>query len=132
MAGAIDAKGGQQGGNGGFVEISGETLSLTGMVDTSAPLGAIGSLLLDPSDLWVSDAQPTISTFAIAAGDLPTVAANKASDSVTVSWVSPALLQRQQSNISLAATDNLFVASTFDGANTLDRHISSRLPREPI
>ena len=52
MAGTIDAKGGASGGDGGFVEVSGNTgFSLTGMVDVSAPMGATGTILLDPLDL---------------------------------------------------------------------------------
>ncbi len=52
MAGTIDAKGGASGGNGGFVEVSGNTgFSLTGMVDVSAPMGVTGTILLDPLDL---------------------------------------------------------------------------------
>ena len=40
MAGTITAKGGPQGGNGGFVEVSGDKgFSLTGAVDVSAPMG---------------------------------------------------------------------------------------------
>jgi hypothetical protein len=52
MAGSISAKGGPNGGAGGFVEVSGNTgFSLTGMVDVSAPLGTQGSILIDPRDL---------------------------------------------------------------------------------
>ncbi len=47
--GTIDAKGGPQGGDGGFVEVSGyEKLDYRGQVSTLAPLGKTGSLLLDP------------------------------------------------------------------------------------
>jgi filamentous hemagglutinin family protein len=53
MAGAITAKGGPQGGNGGFVEISGKQLGLSGQVDVSAPKGTIGTILLDPATLEI-------------------------------------------------------------------------------
>ncbi len=53
MAGAITAKGGPQGGNGGLVEISGDSLGLSGQVDVSAPKGTIGTILLDPSTLEI-------------------------------------------------------------------------------
>ncbi len=52
-AGAISAQGGASGGNGGFVEVSGEQLAFTGTVNTLAPLGAAGTLLLDPSDVTI-------------------------------------------------------------------------------
>src|ERR1700727_2157671 len=58
MAGTIAAKGGPSGGNGGTVEVSGGTLSLTGTVDASAPLGVTGSILLDPLDLFISAENP--------------------------------------------------------------------------
>ena len=53
MAGAISAKGGPTGGDGGFVEVSGEHLSLTGDVDLSATNGVTGTLLLDPDNLTI-------------------------------------------------------------------------------
>ena len=50
--GAISARGGALGGNGGLVEVSGkETLAFRGGVDTSAPTGQAGSLLLDPTNI---------------------------------------------------------------------------------
>ena len=49
MAGSITAEGGPQGGNGGLVEVSGGTLSVTGPVDVSAPMGTVGTILFNPS-----------------------------------------------------------------------------------
>ncbi len=55
FAGSISAKGGQLGGNGGFVEVSGKnTLGFAGQVNTSAPLGRTGILLLDPTNITIS------------------------------------------------------------------------------
>jgi hypothetical protein len=51
MDGAIEAKAGPSGGNGGFVETSGRTLGLTGNIDVSASIGATGTILLDPGTL---------------------------------------------------------------------------------
>ncbi|MDP1674988.1 MAG: hypothetical protein Q8L65_17990, partial [Burkholderiales bacterium] len=52
--GTISARGGTQGGDGGFAEVSGkEYLAFDGKVDVSAPLGAQGSLLLDPTNIVI-------------------------------------------------------------------------------
>ncbi|MDX2212055.1 MAG: CHAT domain-containing protein [Oculatellaceae cyanobacterium bins.114] len=52
--GSITARGGELGGNGGFVEVSGlQNLALTGTVNTLAPNGLAGTLLLDPADIVV-------------------------------------------------------------------------------
>ncbi len=52
--GNITAKGGQTSGDGGFVEVSGkESLGFTGNVDTSAPQGKKGTLLLDPENIFI-------------------------------------------------------------------------------
>jgi filamentous hemagglutinin family protein len=50
MAGSIAADGGPKGGNGGFVEVSGGSLSLPGKVAVSAPLGTPCTIIEDPTD----------------------------------------------------------------------------------
>jgi filamentous hemagglutinin family protein len=53
--GSISAKGGTTAGNGGFVETSGHNyLDFGGTVNTSAPAGAMGTLLLDPSNIYIA------------------------------------------------------------------------------
>ncbi|OWW20800.1 hypothetical protein [Noviherbaspirillum denitrificans] len=60
--GAISARGGEQGGDGGLVEVSGkQTLDFDGRVTTQAPAGKIGMLLLDPADVTISNAAQSTS-----------------------------------------------------------------------
>ncbi len=54
MAGSISARGGSQSGDGGLVEISGESLSVSGTVIESAANGIGGVLLLDPYDFTIT------------------------------------------------------------------------------
>lgn len=54
--GSISARGGTDGGNGGFVEVSGkESLIFRGAADLSAPRGSVGTLLLDPENITIAD-----------------------------------------------------------------------------
>ena len=58
MDGTITAKGGPSGGNGGFVEASGDVVAINGTADESAPAGHVGTLLLDPTNLDIVAASP--------------------------------------------------------------------------
>jgi len=51
----IEAKGGSQSGDGGFVEVSGKrSFEIWGFVDTTAPFGATGMFLIDPTNITIS------------------------------------------------------------------------------
>ncbi len=57
FVGNITARGGDLGGDGGFVEISSPAALImhdNGRVNTTAPLGNVGTLLLDPTDVLIS------------------------------------------------------------------------------
>ena len=55
--GNISARGGLQLGDGGFVEVSGkDTLNFRGRVDLMAANGGLGTLLLDPANILISNA----------------------------------------------------------------------------
>lgn len=54
MAGDIAARGGPDGGNGGFVETSSKGgMAVTGRIDTAAPAGKAGTWLLDPVNVRI-------------------------------------------------------------------------------
>jgi hypothetical protein len=62
--GSISARGGALAGNGGSVEVSGKDLLIfTGLVDAGASNGNPGSLLLDPKDITITDANSPLATF---------------------------------------------------------------------
>ncbi|OLP19535.1 hypothetical protein BST81_04495 [Leptolyngbya sp. 'hensonii'] len=76
--GNISVQGGKTGGNGGVVEVSGkQNLGFTGQVNTAAPQGQTGTLLLDPDNVQVissagpQDIQFFTSGGKILAGDAP-------------------------------------------------------------
>jgi filamentous hemagglutinin family protein len=53
-SGSVSVQGGPLGGNGGFAEISGkQNLGFDGSVELSAPNGKAGTVLFDPTDLWI-------------------------------------------------------------------------------
>ncbi|MBD8871348.1 filamentous hemagglutinin N-terminal domain-containing protein, partial [Rhodanobacter sp. DHB23] len=61
--GHIASRGGDDAGNGGFVEVSGKDFLLfQGTADRLAPHGVAGTLLLDPTDLTISATGPSTAT----------------------------------------------------------------------
>jgi filamentous hemagglutinin family protein len=69
--GVIEAKGGANGGDGGFVETSGKNyLDFQGDVSTFAVNGKTGTLLLDPTDITIQSAGSTTPTYTLT-GTIP-------------------------------------------------------------
>ena len=106
--GQISAKGGQAGGDGGFVEVSGKRhLAFRGKVDVSAAKGRAGTLLLDPNNLCIGGRITCGSTTPEDTSN-PFDAASSEQDS----WVSEATLKNiGDADIILQANNNIY----FDG-----------------
>ncbi len=111
--GSLSAEGGSQGGDGGFIEVSGiEKLVPNGTVSTRAPLGKLGTTLFDPTDITISAAAtsggsfvggvfvPTAGTSNILNSDLYT---NLNASNVTVSTTS-----------AFAGTGDISITAAFD------------------
>lgn len=63
-AGHLSARGGEQGGAGGLIEVSGkEHLDYRGLADTRAPNGQAGVLLLDPTDITIDNSSTAYGGF---------------------------------------------------------------------
>jgi filamentous hemagglutinin family protein len=120
FAGDISAKGGRSGGNGGFVEVSGkQTLTFEGRVDTSAPLGLTGTLLLDPTNITIS----TAANSNISAG--PTFTGTAATSNLNVTTLQTALSTNNvivDTTSAFASAGNITVSNpvTWASANSLE------------
>ncbi|HEY9804209.1 MAG TPA: CHAT domain-containing protein [Leptolyngbyaceae cyanobacterium] len=103
--GNITARGGANAGNGGFVEVSGKNfLTFQGQVNTSAPNGNLGTLLLDPSTLNIIDAASG-GTLDSTTG---TILSNENDGANTISWGRLTALSSENS-INLEATGDITI-----------------------
>ncbi|MFZ9740007.1 MAG: beta strand repeat-containing protein, partial [Prochlorotrichaceae cyanobacterium] len=104
----MSAKGGGLGGDGGFAEVSGkEYLIFAGNVNTSAPLGEFGTLLLDPTDLTiVADADADTEGQALTNFDQFTDP-DFTGDGDNINEVSATTISNASSNVTLQATNNI-------------------------
>ena len=118
FAGSLSARGGAQGGDGGFAEVSSQkNIGLTGSVDLRAAQGRTGTLLIDPTDLRITDTASggsqdgNAGDGSVAAGD-----ANQGSGG-TLNTVSRGLLESMAGNadIVLQATGQITVDAMAGG-----------------
>jgi filamentous hemagglutinin family protein len=120
--GNISARGGAQGGDGGFVEVSGKgNLGFDGRVNVGASAGSSGTLLLDPQNI-------SIQNFGVVPGpddgdlnaDTPTVSdpagAVYFADGIASNFsLSDSALEAQTGNVVLQATQDITVAGGLSG-----------------
>ncbi len=98
--GNIFARGGRNGGNGGFAEVSGKiNLTFAGNANLSAPFGIAGTLLLDPTNIVINAGPDALGTCA-----LPTVTLVCGPGAITIST---ATLNAQVANVTLNAAGNI-------------------------
>lgn len=108
IAGTIAARGGASRGDGGTIELSGEHgFALTGHADASARHGALGSIILDPTDLTIVPNTGT-TTLAPVNGQDPNIAYNDGNGPATVT---EAAIEALTGNVHLQALDNLEVSA---------------------
>lgn len=121
--GNIFARGGANGGNGGFAEVSGkEFLIYRGMTDLSAPAGSFGTLLLDPRDITIQASGADNSELTVGvptgqlAGQILFADANSTTDfTLTASTVSASL-----ANVVLQAQRDINVNAAVSLQNDVD------------
>ena len=125
FAGDISAKGGSNGGNGGLVEVSGkQNLAFTGSVDTTAPQGNSGTLLLDPADIVIANGSgapgdPELST---QAGNIPSSFTSGVGEPFTISENAIETLLGSGSVI-LEATNSITIQDLTDNTLGVKIHI---------
>ncbi|MFK8186551.1 MAG: filamentous hemagglutinin N-terminal domain-containing protein [Phormidesmis sp.] len=113
-AGQITVRGGRNGGNGGFVEVSGkESLLFRGEVDTSAPNGQFGSLLLDPENIIITAGSTGLNDEALSDASI-FFDEGSASETFTIS---ENLLEGLSGNtdVTLEASNNILIEALDDG-----------------
>jgi len=114
--GNISAQGGASFGNGGFVEVSGkQSLTFNGVVNTFAPNGSPGTLLLDPSTLTIIDAASGGSQDSNLGFDSEILFSDPNIGGNTISW-GQIVEQGATSNIVLEATNDITVADVTGAA----------------
>ncbi|SAI65362.1 Heme:hemopexin utilization protein A [Bordetella ansorpii] len=109
FAGDLSARGGANGGDGGFAEVSSKkNIGLTGNADLRAPKGKTGTLLIDPTDLRIVAGNSGDQDGAAADGTI-----NNGDENAADNTVSVGLLESLagNANIKLEATGLVSIAS---------------------
>jgi filamentous hemagglutinin family protein len=92
VAGVLKARGGAQGGNGGRIETSGATLSVSRAADAAAPKGNGGLWLIDPTNVTIAAGAGAIGGTNVGLDDIETALAGGTNVSIqaddTITWTS--------------------------------------------
>lgn len=113
--GAISARGGPGGGDGGFVEVSGKcSLAFNGDVTAAAPQGRPGELLLDPGNLRVVDARAAES-LGPSSGGAFSLTADAPDSNISGQKINKLLIGG--TSVTLEAGNDLYVNYRIDGRN---------------
>ncbi|CAA7623892.1 exported hypothetical protein [Candidatus Terasakiella magnetica] len=120
--GSIFAKGGAQGGDGGFVETSGKLyLSQTGSVDASAAKGKAGTWLLDPGTIYIQSG--------VVASNISTDPSQCTGCTSPYTWnvatAGPAYIDVSTINNALSSGNNVWVNTGFGAGNAYDIYVNS-------
>jgi filamentous hemagglutinin family protein len=124
--GTASARGGTSGGNGGFVEVSGaQALDFRGEVDATAPLGEVGTLLLDPTDITVQTVGANTVDTNLVFADVP---ANAVIDPVTINAAAANVVLEATNSITFAEAVNIVNAGVGLTAQTQTGNITVNAP----
>jgi filamentous hemagglutinin family protein len=115
FSGNISTRGGENSGNGGFVEVSGQdNLIFRGNVDLSATNGNSGTLFLDPTDITIANGGEQTNDSELA--DSQILAGDSPGATFTISEVA---LENTSGNVVLQATNNITVNDLTDNGLTI-------------
>jgi filamentous hemagglutinin family protein len=123
-AGNLQAKGGEQGGNGGFGETSGKKdLYFRGTADLRAPRGKRGTLLLDPEDIVIQGGSAPAPQNSELVSDRTVLVTDPGSPPATTFTISENAIQTASTggDVILEAERSIRLTGTFGGGtNTLN------------
>ena len=130
MHGTISAAGGSESGNGGFVEVSGKTLELTGPVDLSARRGAGGTLLLDPIDLVIVNSGTIPGSMVDGEFNAGTLAFDAKDGSPLPSTINASTIEQVEGTVVIQATGTIDIRAPFDAGSGLTIQAGGKLTIE--